>query len=95
MQEEEEMYLWQCRKKVGSGRREEELMFGTRDAAQNWEAACTETILNLGFEVGSSPPSHLCTRKEIQLSSFMGMVSQYQKQRKNYRNLKSSFKRRS
>ena len=31
-------------------------LYGTRDAAQNWEAAYTEFMLGIGFDVGAASP---------------------------------------
>ena len=31
-------------------------MYGTRDAAQNWEAAYTKFVTDCGFEVGTTTP---------------------------------------
>ena len=33
-------------------------MYGTRDAAQNWEASCTASMKNLGFRSGASSTGH-------------------------------------
>ena len=37
-------------------------MYGTRDAAANWEAAYTELLLSIGFEKGVANPCHFLHR---------------------------------
>lgn len=34
-------------------------MYGARDAAQNWQNTCSETVREVGFETGKVSPCHL------------------------------------
>ena len=50
-------------------------LYGTRDAARNWEAACTEFMTGVGFETGEASPCKFHHKEKTSGHLYTEMIS--------------------